>query len=341
MKSLPRCSCRCPDASRTTVAVPVVLQVSENAVRFHGSLAPLALATRALGERASVPVVLHLDHAVSVELVHEALDLGFTSVMFDGSRLDDATNRATTREVVARCHDHGVDVETLRPTMEALRAAMSEIVGIACFQGAPADDTEDQRAPLTRTKTSPGEFFGARSLRYKTASHEYQVSAGAFFQVNRFLLDDMIASVTANRSGQIALDLYSGGGFFSLPLAQSFGKVIAVEASTHAYDDLKANAAANVKAIRSSTEDFLRNEARRVSADLVVLDPPRAGLGEKTAGLLGRMSASRVTYVSCDPATLSRDMEVLGEAGFHIEEAHLFDLFPQTYHLETILHLVR
>jgi fructose-bisphosphate aldolase class II len=91
--------------------LPVVLQVSENAVRFHGSLAPIALATRTLGERASVPVVLHLDHAVSVELVHEALGLGFTSVMFDGSRLDDATNRATTREVVQRCHDHGVDVE--------------------------------------------------------------------------------------------------------------------------------------------------------------------------------------------------------------------------------------
>jgi len=91
--------------------LPVVLQVSENAVRFHGSLAPIALATRTLGERAAVPVVLHLDHAVSVDLVHEALDLGFTSVMFDGSRLDDATNRATTREVVVRCHDQGVDVE--------------------------------------------------------------------------------------------------------------------------------------------------------------------------------------------------------------------------------------
>ena len=91
--------------------LPVVLQVSENAVRFHGALAPLALATRATADRASVPVVLHLDHAVSVDLVHEALDLGFTSVMFDGSRLDDSANRATTREVVARCHERGVDVE--------------------------------------------------------------------------------------------------------------------------------------------------------------------------------------------------------------------------------------
>jgi fructose-bisphosphate aldolase, class II len=91
--------------------LPVVLQISENTVRWHGSLAPLALATRALAERASVPVVLHLDHAVSVELVREALDLGFTSVMFDGSELDDATNRSTTREVVELCHARSVDVE--------------------------------------------------------------------------------------------------------------------------------------------------------------------------------------------------------------------------------------
>ena len=91
--------------------LPVVLQISENTVAWHGSLAPLALATRALAQRASVPVVLHLDHAVSVGLVLESLDLGFTSVMFDGSRLDDASNRSTTREVVERCHARGVDVE--------------------------------------------------------------------------------------------------------------------------------------------------------------------------------------------------------------------------------------
>jgi fructose-bisphosphate aldolase, class II len=91
--------------------LPVVLQVSENTVAFHGSLAPLAVACRVLAERASVPVVLHLDHAVSVGLVHEALDLGFTSVMFDGSTLDDAANRAMTREVVTTCHERGVSVE--------------------------------------------------------------------------------------------------------------------------------------------------------------------------------------------------------------------------------------
>ena len=91
--------------------LPVVLQISENTVTFHGSLAPLAAATRVLAERASVPVVLHLDHAVSESLVEEALGLGFTSVMFDGSRLDDAENRAVTHAVVQRCHAAGVSVE--------------------------------------------------------------------------------------------------------------------------------------------------------------------------------------------------------------------------------------
>ena len=98
-------------AAAEQVRLPVVLQISENTVAFHGSLAPVAAATRVLAERASVPVVLHLDHAVSERLVDEALALGFTSVMFDGSGLEDAENRRATRDVVNRCHDAGVSVE--------------------------------------------------------------------------------------------------------------------------------------------------------------------------------------------------------------------------------------
>ncbi|MFC8503664.1 ketose-bisphosphate aldolase [Pedococcus sp. NPDC057267] len=91
--------------------LPVVLQVSENTVRWHGSLAPLAAATRALAEQSPARVVLHLDHATSRELVTEALARGFTSVMFDGSTLPDGRNRAETREVVRECHAAGVAVE--------------------------------------------------------------------------------------------------------------------------------------------------------------------------------------------------------------------------------------
>jgi 23S rRNA (uracil1939-C5)-methyltransferase len=237
--------------------------------------------------------------------------------------------------------EHGGDPEAVQSTAEVLRGTMKEIVGVAVFQGAPADDAEDQRAPLTRSRTSAGVFFGDRSLVYETKDFSYQVSAGAFFQVNRFLLDDLITTVTSGRSGKTALDLYAGGGFFSLPLAQKFEQVVAVEAATHSFADLRTNATQNVKAIRTATEEFLRSEVRRYTPELVVLDPPRAGLGEKTAQLLGRMSVPRVTYVSCDPATLSRDIKVLVESGFHVEEAHVFDLFPQTYHLESVLHLAR
>jgi fructose-bisphosphate aldolase, class II len=98
-------------AAAEQTGLPVVLQISENAVRYHGSLAPIALATRTIAERATVLCVLHLDHAVREPLVDEAVALGFTSVMYDGSRLGDEANRTATRAVVQSCHVAGVSVE--------------------------------------------------------------------------------------------------------------------------------------------------------------------------------------------------------------------------------------
>lgn len=90
---------------------PVVLQISENCVAYHGALAPLGRAVLAVGRAAAVPVVAHLDHATSAGLVREAVGLGFGSVMFDASRLPHDANVASTAEVAARCHDDGVWVE--------------------------------------------------------------------------------------------------------------------------------------------------------------------------------------------------------------------------------------
>lgn len=98
-------------AAAAAAGRPVVLQISENAVKFHGSLEPIARAALAVARLAPVPVVVHLDHAESVELVHEAVALGFSSVMYDGSRLPFDENEATTADVVAHCHAHGVAVE--------------------------------------------------------------------------------------------------------------------------------------------------------------------------------------------------------------------------------------
>ncbi|MET9111556.1 class II fructose-bisphosphate aldolase [Streptomyces zhihengii] len=94
-----------------TAGLPVIAQISENTVRYHGSLAPIGLATLALARAAGVPVAVHLDHAESAELVREAVELGFTSVMFDASKLPYEENVAATRKVTAHCHEHGVHVE--------------------------------------------------------------------------------------------------------------------------------------------------------------------------------------------------------------------------------------
>jgi fructose-bisphosphate aldolase class II len=90
---------------------PVVLQISQNAVRYHRALRPIALATLSLADAADVPAVVHLDHATDLDLVREAVDLGFTSVMYDGSTLPWADNVATTAQVVTACHEAGVSVE--------------------------------------------------------------------------------------------------------------------------------------------------------------------------------------------------------------------------------------
>lgn len=92
-------------------SLPVVMQISENCVRYHGSLRPIAAATLAIADACSQPVVVHLDHAEDVALVDEAVRLGLTSVMFDGSKLSDDANRETTRRVVEQCHAAGISVE--------------------------------------------------------------------------------------------------------------------------------------------------------------------------------------------------------------------------------------
>jgi 23S rRNA (uracil1939-C5)-methyltransferase len=183
--------------------------------------------------------------------------------------------------------------------------------------------------------------FGTGELVYKTADAQYRVSAGSFFQVNRFLTDRLIKIVTEGRNGGTALDLYAGVGLFSSVLNREFERVIAVEASPISYQDLLYNSPANVKAVRATTEEYLKNAGSKLRPDLVVVDPPRSGLGPKVVASLTRMHAANVIYVSCDPATLCRDLRGFLQAGYKMKAAHMLDLFPQTFHLESVFHLVR
>jgi 23S rRNA (uracil1939-C5)-methyltransferase len=194
---------------------------------------------------------------------------------------------------------------------------------------------------------------GDGQLTYQTQRAAYRVSAGSFFQVNRYLTDELVKIVTAGQSGEIALDLYAGVGLFSTALAGDFHHIFSVESSQTSSADLSYNLPSNGEAVQAATEQYLaRFEEGRVrkgdflpqgthTPDLAVVDPPRSGLGERVAQKLANLGAPRVIYVSCDPATLARDLAVLLATGYRIEQMHLVDLFPQTYHLETVVHLGR
>lgn len=222
---------------------------------------------------------------------------------------------------------------------EALRA-LPEIAGVTVFSSRRRGEEDETINPKALAQS------GAKAIRYRTRDHEYQVSAGSFFQVNRYLVDELVSVVTGNARGDTALDLYAGVGLFSAALAKSFRHIFAVEASQTSHADLVQNVPANVIAVGARTEDYLREsylKGRPVQkrTDLVVMDPPRAGAGKAVIRSLVELGAPVVRYVSCDPATLARDLVPLTAAGYLIEEAHLFDLFPETFHIESVMLLTR
>ena len=187
------------------------------------------------------------------------------------------------------------------------------------------------------------ERAGARvGLTYVLERKSYWVSRGGFFQVNRFLLDELVRIVTDGRNGLLAWDLFAGVGLFSRVLADGFGEVVAVEANATAIRDLAAAKVGNVRGVAGSVVEFLRQAAvGRERPELVVMDPPRAGAGQEVSELLARLQVPQIVYVSCDPTTLARDLRVMVDSGYDLAELHLVDLFPQTFHLETVAVLQR
>jgi 23S rRNA (uracil1939-C5)-methyltransferase len=165
--------------------------------------------------------------------------------------------------------------------------------------------------------------------------------------VNRWLVDVLAERVTASHSGALAWDLFAGVGLFARQLTQSFARVVAVEYSPSATQALAANLKGTSSTpVRASTLDFLRRNRKpeqpdAARPDLIVLDPPRTGLGEETCALLAEIAAPAVVCVSCDPATLARDLRALIASGYAIHSITLADLFPQTFHLEAVVQLRR
>jgi 23S rRNA (uracil1939-C5)-methyltransferase len=189
-------------------------------------------------------------------------------------------------------------------------------------------------------------LMGSPYLVEQVAGRDYRVSAGSFFQVNTAgaeVLVDLVQGYLAPVGGETLVDLYCGVGLFGLSLAGRVGQVIGVEADRSAADDFRTNSQGltNVQLIADAAEAALPRIEGPLHKGLVVLDPPRAGAGAQVMTELVRLEPRRIAYVACDPATLARDARQLVEAGYRLAEVQPVDLFPQSYHVESVALFVR
>ena len=186
--------------------------------------------------------------------------------------------------------------------------------------------------------------FQTRELSLRVGNEVYNYNAEAFFQVNPALLEKLVDFALRDFAGATALDLYCGVGLFTLPLARRFQKVIGVESNPAAIRFARRNlqhaSLTNARVINAGVTEWFRKDARaQGSVDLVLLDPPRAGTESAVIKGILDLRPSHISYVSCDPATLARDLKKLIAGGYKVDAITGFDLFPQTHHVETVVHL--
>ncbi len=189
---------------------------------------------------------------------------------------------------------------------------------------------------------APAWYAGEPTLRERSGSHSLELAGDAFLQVNRYVaekLDAYVIEQCGSVVGQRIVDAYCGFGLRTLELAWKGARVVGIDTDEHAV------ATAHGKAVESgATARFVAAPVERalfheLPADLVLLNPPRSGVSQKVLEGLLKKAPSRLIYVSCDPATLARDLEKLGEK-FKLSACRAFDMFPQTAHVETVVTFV-
>jgi 23S rRNA (uracil1939-C5)-methyltransferase len=181
-------------------------------------------------------------------------------------------------------------------------------------------------------------------IAFTAKGEKYFYDATSFFQGNPFLIEELIETALKDATGETALDLYCGVGLFTLPLARSFRNVSGVEGYEKAIDFAEKNIAnarlSNVKFFRENVADWLKENAENLkNLDFVLLDPPRAGTEKEIIENLIKLQPKEISYVSCEPSTLARDLKILTENNYRIEQITALDLFPQTHHVETVVRL--
>lgn len=180
-------------------------------------------------------------------------------------------------------------------------------------------------------------------ISFEALGNRYFYNAESFFQGNQSLIEPLLKNAVDGAKGKMALDLYCGVGLFSLPLAKIFAKLIGIETNEKAIEFAKENAEAarleNVEFYAENVGEWLTENSSQ-TIDFILLDPPRSGTEKETIVQILKLNPAQISYVSCDPATLARDLRILNDA-YSIESITALDLFPQTHHIETVVRLNR
>ena len=235
--------------------------------------------------------------------------------------------------------DCAVLVPALQTTLEQLRnTPISAMPGDLKHLDVVLGETGVSLAPAFAN-------FHTNELSVKVGNETYNYNAEAFFQVNQGVLIELLEFALDDLRGDVALDLYCGVGLFTLPLARRFKKVIGIEsnsvATRFARRNLQQANLPNGNIVTSTLTEWIRSGSnKRDIVDFVLLDPPRAGAESAVIQGILQLKPKRLCYVSCDPATLARDIKKLIAGGFVVRSISGFDMFPQTHHVETVVHLV-
>jgi 23S rRNA (uracil1939-C5)-methyltransferase len=251
--------------------------------------------------------------------------------------------------------DCAVLVPQLQQTLVTLREQMNggSLPDARDFRAVVGDETVSLSPPIQ----GASQTAEVRAITRTIHGESYRLNAESFFQANDDLVPQLIDAAIGEAEGKTALELYCGVGLFTLPLARRFAHVIGVEgdaaATKFARESLTkaglTNAEVATRDVGVWLDDVRRHDLSRLSeasakalqnqVDFLLLDPPRVGAESRViAGVLG-LRPQRISYVSCDPATLARDLKKLVAGGYRLASIASFDMFPQTHHVETVVHL--
>jgi len=239
-----------------------------------------------------------------------------------------------------------VECAVLAPALQKTLSDLRNRMGA----GALPEDARDFRAVVGDDGVSLSPSPQPDSAQVITRSihgEAYQFHADSFFQANYDLLPQLIDAALGEASGATAIDLYCGVGLFTLPLARRFEKVIGVEGDAKAAEYARSNLATggltNGQIVARDVGQWLAQEAptsgKAGAVDLLLLDPPRTGAESRVIAGVLKLNPRRICYVSCDPATLARDLRKLIAGGYTLASIAAFDMFPQTHHVETVVQL--